>query len=146
MRPVEEHSGPRAVLSTIASDAHTWNLVYLQLLLEEHGFLVRNLGPCVPADEVVGACLAERPRLLVLSTVNGHGLIEAPEYIRKVRERAELRGLTVVIGGKLGVEGALPDEDVRALRRLGFDGVFAAPDAVPGFRQFLPEVATAAVE
>jgi methylaspartate mutase sigma subunit len=131
------------VLSTIASDAHTWNLVYLQLLLEEHGFQVHNLGPCVPSTDVVAACLAERPRLLVLSTVNGHGLLEAPGYIRQVRDRAELSGLTVVIGGKLTVDGALADADVHRLRALGFDGVFSTPDALRRFRRFLPHIGAA---
>jgi methylmalonyl-CoA mutase cobalamin-binding subunit len=125
------------VLSTVASDAHTWNLLYLQLLLEEHGFHVRNLGPCVPVDDVVRACLADRPRILVFSTVNGHGLIEAPEYIRAIRENARLRGLAVVIGGKLRIDGSPTHADVLRLRRLGFDGVFTTADAERRFRRFL---------
>jgi methylaspartate mutase sigma subunit len=143
MRPVDE-SRRRAVLSTIASDAHTWNLVYLQLLLEEHGFVVRNLGPCVPPADVVAACLAERPQLLVLSTVNGHGLLEAPEYIRRIRERVELMSLPVMLGGKLTVDGALADADARRLRKLGFDGVFTTHDSLRRFRRFLPAVGAAA--
>jgi methylaspartate mutase sigma subunit len=135
---------PGAVLSTIASDAHTWNLLYLQLLLEEHRFQVRNLGPCVPVDDVVRTCLVDRPRLLVLSTVNGHGLIEAPEYIRAIRKHAQLRGLAVVIGGKLRIDGAPTDADLLRLRRSGFDGVFTTADAVPQFRRFLQDVDKAA--
>ncbi|MGQ4416103.1 methylaspartate mutase, partial [Streptomyces sp. SAS_269] len=36
---------PVVVVSSLASDAHTWNLVFLQLLIEESGFDVVNLGP-----------------------------------------------------------------------------------------------------
>ncbi|TDD14608.1 cobalamin B12-binding domain-containing protein [Nonomuraea diastatica] len=139
-----ELSGPRAVVSTTASDSHTWNLVFLQLLLEEYGFNVRNLGACVPVDELVSGCLSERPRLLVLSTVNGHGFIEAPEYIRRIRQCAELRGLPVVIGGNLNVNGEVPEKDVRTLLRLGFDGVFVTADSVQEFRCFLARSGTAA--
>ncbi|MEV6986116.1 cobalamin-dependent protein [Sphaerisporangium sp. NPDC051017] len=140
----KELNKPRAVVSTIASDAHTWNLVFLQLLLEEYGFTVRNLGACVPVEELVAGCLKERPQLLVLSTVNGHGLIEAPGYIRQVRERAELRSLAVVIGGKLNVEGTVADDDIQMLLRLGFDGVFATADSVREFQRFLTHLGRAA--
>ncbi|MEU4219860.1 cobalamin-dependent protein [Actinoplanes sp. NPDC026623] len=135
---------PRGVVSSVASDAHTWNLVYLQLLLEEHGYSVRNLGACVPVEDLVAGCLMERPQLLVLSTVNGHGLIEAPSYIRRVRERAELHGLVVVIGGKLNVGGTVADDDVRRLLHLGFDGVFTTVDSVQEFRRFLTHTGKAA--
>lgn len=135
---------PRAVVSTISSDAHTWNLVYLQLVLEEHGFAVRNLGCCVPVEELVAGCLEVRPRLLALSTVNGHGLIEAPEYIREIRRHPELRELVVVIGGKLSVGGTLPDGDREGLLALGFDGVFPAGDHRDAFSSFLTGLGAAA--
>ncbi|WP_262495976.1 cobalamin B12-binding domain-containing protein [Nonomuraea sp. SYSU D8015] len=132
------------MVCTIASDAHTWNLMFLQLLLEDHGFAVHNLGSCVPVVEVVDCCLRERPHLLVLSTVNGHGLIEAPGFIQAVRNRTELRSLPVVVGGKLNVDGAVPDDDVRNLLRLGFDAVFASAAAAEEFPRFLAHVGQAA--
>ena len=41
---------PTVLLTGASSDAHTWNLVFLQLLIAEHGFRVTNLGPAVPAE------------------------------------------------------------------------------------------------
>jgi len=135
---------PVAVVSGIASDAHTWNLLYLQLLLEEYGFRVTNLGACVPTSALVAACLRDRPRLVVIGTVNGHGLIEAPACIRSIRECPALRGVTVVIGGKLSLDGECRARDRQRLLRLGFDRVFTGDDAVSAFERFLAQSARVA--
>jgi methylaspartate mutase sigma subunit len=58
------------VVSGLASDAHTWNLVYLQLVIEELGYRVVNLGPCVPDDVLVEECRRIDPVLLVIGSVN----------------------------------------------------------------------------
>ncbi|MGW2991231.1 cobalamin B12-binding domain-containing protein [Streptomyces sp. NPDC001193] len=70
------------VVSGVSSDAHTWNLVFLQLMLEERGHEVVNLGACPPDDEVVAACLRECPDALVVSTVNGHGHMDGERLVR----------------------------------------------------------------
>ncbi|MFI6744476.1 cobalamin B12-binding domain-containing protein [Nonomuraea sp. NPDC050451] len=125
------------VVATISSDAHTWNLMYLQLLLEERGHQVTNLGPCTPVEEIIESCSAEHASLLVLSTVNGHGVIEAPSCIRAIRRVPGLAGLQVVIGGKLGVAGPLPPDQAQELLRLGYDAVFDTPDSINRLDEFL---------
>ncbi|MET7968728.1 hypothetical protein [Micromonospora sp. NPDC005305] len=113
----------RVVLCSIASDAHSWNLVYVQLLLEELGYHVNNLGPCTPEALVVDECVRTRPGLLVVSTVNGHGRIEGQRLARALRRHPRLHHLPMVIGGKLGVDGV----STPMLQRLidaGFDAVF----------------------
>ena len=119
---------PVAVLSTIPSDSHTWNLVYLHLLLEEHGFRVVNLGACTPIDELVAAHLRHAPDLVVVSTVNGHGAVEGEELIRRLRRHDHTT--PVVIGGNLGVAGAADERHVPALRAAGYTGVFVGDRAV----------------
>lgn len=137
----------RVVVSSVSSDAHMWNLVHLQLLLEEAGHEVTNLGVCPPDATVMDACRgAGRPDLLVLSTVNGHGHLDGLRLIRAIRRDAELAGLPVVIGGKLGVRGA---DDAGLGRRLldaGFQAVFNESDSTPermlaGFTAFLAGLA-----
>src|SRR5689334_16258049 len=99
-----DYSGdPGVVVSGTASDSHTWNLVYLQLLLEELGRRVHNLGPCVPDDLLVERCTRLRPALVVLSSVNGHGATDGLRVIGRLRAR--LPGTPIVIGGKLGIAG-----------------------------------------
>lgn len=120
-------SGPlRVVLSSVSSDSHTWNLVFLQLLLEHMGHEVRNIGACAPDELIVQTCLRERPDLLIISTVNGHGNIDGERLIQRVRKEAQLRDLPVAIGGKLGVLGAGNAAHVERLLAAGFTAVFEA--------------------
>src|SRR6476661_5697161 len=94
-----------AVVTSTVSDSHTWNLIYLQLVLEEIGFDVTNLGACVPDDLLVGECRWIRPELIVVSSVNGHGLVDGRRLIGRLRAAPELAATPVVIGGKLGITG-----------------------------------------
>jgi methylaspartate mutase sigma subunit len=131
--------GHRTVLlSTVASDAHTWNLVFLDLLLTELGWSVVNLGPCVPDGMLVAAARLRRPELVVVSSVNGHGADDGERLIRRLRAEPALSGTPVVIGGKLGVDGdaGIPRRRAR-LARAGFTAVLEGPDAVDRFRDLL---------
>ncbi|MFD0313948.1 cobalamin B12-binding domain-containing protein [Streptomyces flavalbus] len=138
------------MVSSVSSDAHMWNLVFLQLLLEEAGHEVTNVGVCPPDGTVMAACRgADRPDLLVLSTVNGHGRLDGLRLIRALRADPELAALPVVIGGKLGVRGSGDPGVGRQLLDAGFDAVFAesrgnTPERmVADFRAFLTTLATA---
>ncbi|MEU0529674.1 cobalamin B12-binding domain-containing protein [Amycolatopsis tolypomycina] len=124
------------IVSSMASDSHTWNLVYLELLVGELGFDVVNLGACVPDELLESECLSRRPAMLVLSSVNGHGHQDGLRVIRRLRALPELRGLPVVIGGKLGVGGALTAEETAQLLLAGFDAVFDDQQGAGAFRRF----------
>lgn len=124
------------LLSGTASDSHTWNLVYLQLLLEEEGYRVVNLGACVPPVLLADECEAEQPDLVVLSTVNGHGYQDGPRALAEVRSRPGLASVPVVIGGKLGTGGPEPVQ-ADALRAAGFTEVFDDDTAITRFREFI---------
>ncbi|MFJ1647047.1 cobalamin B12-binding domain-containing protein [Streptomyces sp. NPDC088258] len=130
--------GETVVVAGGTSDSHTWNLVFLQLLLEEMGFDVVNLGPCVPEDLLIAESLVRRPALLVLSSVNGHGYQDGMRMITRLRERAELSALPAVIGGKLGISGAQDAAERANLLQAGYDAVFddSAGD-IDTFRQLL---------
>jgi methylaspartate mutase sigma subunit len=103
-----------------------WNLVFLQLLLEENGGQVVNLGACTPDELVMSECLRIRPDALVISTVNGHGHIDGLRLIRKIRGLSGLASMKVVIGGKLGVHGSRHAGSRAELVANGFDAVFEA--------------------
>lgn len=123
------------MLTTVSSDAHTWNLVFLALLLEEHGHTVSNLGPCVPDEVVVRSCLEFEPDALVVSTVNGHGHIDGARLIERVRR--EVGAVPAVIGGKLTTVGASGDELSAQLLDAGFDAVFLDGSDIAGLTGFL---------
>lgn len=124
-------TGHRILLSTTSSDSHTWNLVFLQLLLEECGHEVVNLGPCVPDDLLVETARSCRPSAVVISTVNGHGRIDGARLARAVRRDPGIAQLPMVIGGKLGIEGTSSDDEVSRLLEAGFDAVLTG-DVDPG--------------
>jgi methylaspartate mutase sigma subunit len=133
-RPV---AGLSVLVTSVASDSHTWNLVYLQLALEELGHRVDNLGACVPNDLVVTACQRGRYDLVVVSTVNGHGALDGARLIRRIRECPELETIPVVIGGKLGITGRVGGgRTVEELRAAGFDEVFEEGAEVAALQAF----------
>lgn len=143
MTLVRDNRTVEVCLTGLASDAHTWNLVFVQLLLEEYGCVVTNLGPCVPGDEVVSHCLTERPDLLVVSTVNGHGVQDGGDLIRRLRSRPGTAALPAVIGGKIGVGGADPAAR-EALLAAGFDAVFDDGADLTAFASLVRQLTTGA--
>lgn len=118
---------PLVVLSSVSSDSHTWNLVYLQLLLEEHGCTVVNLGATTPDDLVADALREHRPDALVISSVNGHGAIDGARVVRRLAADPVTACVPAVIGGKLGVAGALGLDAEAALLAAGFHAVLSDP-------------------
>jgi methylaspartate mutase sigma subunit len=133
---------PSVVLTGVSSDSHTWNLVFLQLLIAEHGCRVTNLGPAVPADLLVAECLRIDPDLVVVSTVNGHGAADGLAAIAALRAEPRLADTPVVIGGKLGVAGPPAQSVVTDLRRAGFTAVFGDGPDLPVFASMLTSLRT----
>ncbi|MFH9366918.1 cobalamin B12-binding domain-containing protein [Streptomyces anulatus] len=131
------------VVSGLASDAHTWNLVYLQILIEEFGYHVVNLGACVPDDVLVETCRRIDPALIALGSVNGHGRTDGLRVVARLRDCPELVATPMVIGGKLTVSD---DAETLApeLLAAGFDGVFPDTASTEGeFAAFVAALPTA---
>ena len=112
------------LLTGLSSDAHTWHLAYLELLLEELGCRVTNLGACVPDEAILRACREQRPDLVVISSLNGHGRQDGLRLIGALRADAALAALPVVIGGKLDTVGGGDGRTAGSLMAAGFDAVF----------------------
>lgn len=130
-------SGRSALVSSVSSDAHTWNLVFLQLLLEELGYDVVNVGACVPDDLLIEQCRLHRPDIVVISSVNGHGHLDGDRLIRRLRAEEDLVSLPVIIGGKLGTRGEQPGTYGPELLAAGFSAVFEENAGVLEFREYL---------
>lgn len=139
------HAQPRmkVLLSNISSDSHTWNLVFMQLLLEEFGHEVINLGACIPDEMLIEECLLHKPDMLVISSVNGHGNIDGERMIRRLRAVPQLAHLPAVIGGKLGTRGADNLVYNKVLLEAGFSAVFEDAGGIAQFENFVREVALA---
>ena len=133
--------GLSVVLTSVSSDSHTWNLVVLQLVLEELGHQVHNLGACVPDELMVAECLRLRPDLIVVSSVNGHGFHDGLRLIRQVRSHAELVGTPMVIGGKLGIAGPGCDRSRAQLTAAGYGAVFEDGTGLTAFQSYVGRLA-----
>lgn len=133
--------GLSVVLTSVSSDSHTWNLVVLQLVLEELGHQVHNLGACVPDELMISECLRLRPDLIVVSSVNGHGFHDGLRLIRQVRSRAELAGTPMVIGGKLGIAGPGCDRSRAQLSAAGYGAVFEDGTGLTAFQSYVGRLA-----
>ncbi len=136
--PERSEAGRTAVLATIPSDSHTWNLVFLQLVLEECGYTVRNLGACTSVSTTLRACAEAEVDLLVVSSVNGHGRREGAALVSALRADPELATLPAVIGGLPTTFG----DDARAAAELlgtGYDRVFLGDSAESDLRSYLAQ-------
>jgi methylaspartate mutase sigma subunit len=129
------------IVTSLSSDAHTWNLVYLQLLLEEMGCRVTNLGACTPDETIVRECATRRPDLVVISSLNGHGLQDGLRLIDAVRRCPDLVTTPVVIGGRLDVSGGNEGRTAARLLEGGFDAVFEDSAGLTTFRSLVHTLA-----
>lgn len=114
----------KILLTGISSDSHTWNLVFIQLLIEHYGHSVVNLGACTPDELIIENCISEDIDMLVISSVNGHGHIDGRRLIKKIREHKLTCHLPCFIGGKLGTAGAGNVAYIKELLSEGFDAVY----------------------
>ncbi len=130
---------PLALLTGVRSDSHTWNLAYLNLHLEEHGFDVCNLGATVSHEDILQQVKRLSPDLLVVSSVNGHGFIEGREIASALS--ANLSYLPKVIGGLLSTDPREEPSVKAVLQADGFDAVFVGPGSIDEFSTFLDSVA-----
>lgn len=130
------------VVTSVSSDSHTWNLVVLQLFLEELGHRVHNLGACVPDELMISECLRLRPALIVVSSVNGHGRHDGLRLIGQVRNQPELAGTPMVIGGKLGISGPGSERSRSQLKAAGYGAVFEDGTGLTAFRSYVGRLTT----
>lgn len=136
--PVTSHL--RVLVSGTSSDSHTWNLILLQLALQEQDREVLNLGPCVPDELLAETCLGWKPEVLILSSVNGHGHSDAARAIATLRRDLRLNQLPVVVGGLLGTTGCPNADYAPHLYAAGANAVFEA-DELPALQRFLSRLA-----
>lgn len=125
------------ILTTIPSDCHSWNLVFMDMFLKERGHQVINLGICVSYELVLQECRRYKPSLLVVSTVNGHGYMEGVELSRRLGTIKRLFGMRLVIGGKINTDQTQIEVHADILLRAGFDAVYWGPTALTDFEKFL---------
>lgn len=130
---------PTFLVSTIGTDSHTFNILYIELFLKEFGFNVVNLGPCVPAMMTIQAARDIQPEAIVLSSINGHGLIEGKDFILQARKVLGGKLPPVVIGGQLSTNDMDTSNIRQILKEAGFHEVFCGGDSIRNFSKWLED-------
>lgn len=126
---------PAAVLAGPPADAHTWNLIYLEMLLEENGYSVTNLGPNVHHDTLFETLSYASHDLVVISCLNGSIKQEGLALMQK-RTTHGIGEELFVIGGVLHEEEDTP-EVRQHLQQAGFTDVFINEPDATRFTRFL---------
>ncbi|MFC4258096.1 cobalamin B12-binding domain-containing protein [Marinobacter lacisalsi] len=130
-------AGKHILITTVQSDSHTWNLIYIQLVLEELGATVTNLGSCVPIEESVSEIESCNADLVIVSSVNGHGYYQGMGLIKHAQNLLAGRLPPFVIGGKLSTNTKMDVFIESDLVSAGYNAVFLGDDAIASFKKYL---------
>ncbi len=109
----------KVVICTVRGDVHDIGKNIVAMMLENHGFEVRDLGKDVPSEDVIAAAKKLGADIICLSSL----LTTTMNEMRVVAERVREEGLTA----KLLIGGAVVNEEYA--RSIGAQ---YAPDAVSG--------------
>ncbi|MDV8022647.1 cobalamin B12-binding domain-containing protein [Rhodococcus sp. IEGM 1330] len=121
----------RVLIVTTPSDVHSWNLVFLSLVVRDAGMSCRIVGPASQLDEIVVGAEEFAPDVVLVSTINGHGEFEAADVLNALREVCDPH-VPVLIGGILGVSHELRSSRRSALLSMGYTEVFEGADLTVG--------------
>jgi len=125
----------RAVLATVEGDVHDIGLELVGTMIETAGFVVRNMGPDVPAEDIVKAVKEDKPHIVGLSALLSNTMDVMPDVIEALAEAGLRDSVKVMVGGA-PVKQDFADE-------IGADGwAYDAASAVPkakALRSQLPD-------
>ncbi|MBM3468360.1 MAG: hypothetical protein FJX71_02875 [Alphaproteobacteria bacterium] len=131
------------ILTGTPSDSHTWNLIFMELFLQENKCRVRNLGSCVSAEQLHTAIEEEVPDLVVISSINGHLFQDAIKIINTFPSHLASSLPPLVVGGKMGITLKETGFQGKKLLKLGYSGVFVEKDSLVSFKQYLHRLGNA---
>ncbi len=130
---------PLALITTIPSDSHHWNLIFIELLLKEHGFEIMNLGACVPFEETIKYYNTYKPEMLVVSTINGHGFIEGKQLINELKKKSTSIK-NIFIGGNLSTNLELTEHHAAELENEGYTKAFGREGDLIDFKHRMKRI------
>jgi excisionase family DNA binding protein len=89
-----------AIVCTVEEEMHELAALCVQLLLEEKGWTVFNLGAHTPFYAMTDAIERHNPKLICISSTVNMALSRNAREYEQFRASAEKRGVTVVLGGE----------------------------------------------
>ena len=114
----------KAVLATVEGDVHDIGLELVATMFETAGFVVRNMGPDVPTEDIIEAVKEDQPHILGLSALLSNTMDIMPDVIEALEKEGLRDSVKVMVGGA-PVKQDFADE-------IGADGwAYDAASAVP---------------
>lgn len=90
------------VIGVIGSDCHAVGNKILELVLDEAGFNIVNIGVLSSQEDFVNAAVEERADAIMVSSMYGHGEIDC-RGLRERCDRAGLNNILLYVGGNIVV-------------------------------------------
>jgi 5-methyltetrahydrofolate--homocysteine methyltransferase len=96
-------SAGKVLLATVKGDIHDIGKNIVKMLLENHGFVVVDLGKDVPPETIIAAAKKERPNVIALSALLTTTMVE----MGIVKEELDKAGLKIplLVGGAVVTKG-----------------------------------------
>ncbi len=116
------HASLSVLIGVPGDDVHVVANKLAETILASVGYAVTNLGVLVPAAELVAAARDLRPSAILLSSLNGHALLNCGSVPRLLAEAGE--EVPVYVGGNLCVGRTDWPLVLRRFAGLGFARVF----------------------
>jgi MerR family transcriptional regulator, light-induced transcriptional regulator len=108
IRRTQEGDNRRAIVCAVEDELHELSVLCVQLLLEERGWSVANLGANMPFFAMADAVKKHTPQLICISSTANTALSYNAREYEQFLAAAEGHNLQVVLGGE-----GFRDEDVR---------------------------------
>ena len=115
-------------------DGHDRGAKVVAHLLIEAGMEVIYTGLHQTADQIVKAALEEDVDVIALSILSGAHIPICEQLLKKMKQ-AKIGNKTVVVGG------VIPDEDIRALKKIGVKSVFPTGTSFEDITSFINKTA-----
>ena len=124
----------RVLLAKPGLDGHDRGVKVIARALRDAGMEVIYTGLRQTPEQVVSAAVQEDVDAIGLSILSGAHMTIFPRVVELARE-AGLNDV-VIFGG-----GIIPDEDIPALKQMGFDGIFGPGTSTNDLVQFVRDAA-----
>ena len=111
------------ILGVIGADCHAVGNKILEYGLTEAGFNVVNIGVLSPLEDFINAALETDAKVIMVSSLYGHGEIDCRGMREKCLE-AGLKDVLLYVGGNIVVGKQNWEEVYERFKAMGFDRVY----------------------
>ena len=111
------------ILGVIGADCHAVGNKILEYGLTEAGFNVVNIGVLSPQEDFINAALETNAKVIMVSSLYGHGEIDCRGMREKCQE-AGLKDILLYVGGNIVVGKQNWEEVYGRFKAMGFDRVY----------------------